>query len=65
MKYGTRSNGDFGALKQEYIDEFVEFGVVVIPEILTTEEIACTRRAFHQDLLRYGVVSTTKSSYSQ
>ena len=48
----SRANGD---LSQEYIDEFIKQGVVVIPGVLSETEIRETRTKFHEYLNSHGV----------
>eukprot|EP01039_Chlorochromonas_danica_P009832 gene9828-10875_t len=43
------------AISQELINEFIENGVVVVPNVLTTEEVEEARRGFHAMLQQYGV----------
>lgn len=44
-------------LDRKYIDEFIRNGVVVIPGILTENEIIQTRNEFHLSLKNHGVSS--------
>jgi len=48
-------------LSKDQIEKFQRTGVLVVPNILTSEEIDCTRAALHQELLKYGVVRTKAS----
>lgn len=43
-------------LTQEQIDEFMRNGVVVIPNVLTPEEVAAARAGLHGELAKYDVV---------
>lgn len=44
-------------LSDEQIHEFRENGVLVVPNVLSSEEIAEARRGLHYELAKYGVVS--------
>ncbi len=43
-------------LTQSQIDEFIEFGVLVVPDVLDKHEIESARAAFHAELATYGVI---------
>lgn len=43
-------------LTQEQIDEFMCNGVVVIPNVLSPDEVAAARAGLHGELAKYGVV---------
>ena len=47
--------GSVYQLDQKYIDEFIKYGVVVIHQILTEEEIQEVRKEFHLSLKNHGV----------
>lgn len=46
-------------LTQAQIDEFMRNGVVVIPDVLSPEEVETARSGLHGELARYGVVVQT------
>lgn len=43
-------------LTQEQIDEFMRNGVVVIPNVLSPDEVAAARAGLHGELAKYDVV---------
>jgi hypothetical protein len=44
-------------LTEGQIEEFLEKGVLVVPNVLTPEQVQIARQGLHAELLRYGVVS--------
>ncbi|RLN52924.1 hypothetical protein BBJ29_005448 [Phytophthora kernoviae] len=44
-------------LTDEQTQQFMEQGVLVVPNVLTPEEVAEARRGLHNELAKYGVVS--------
>lgn len=43
-------------LTDEQIQEFMDRGVLVVPNVLTREDVAEARRGLHGELTKYGVV---------
>jgi hypothetical protein len=41
-------------LEQQYVDEFIRCGIVVIPNILNEKEVTESRTGFHKDLMKIG-----------
>lgn len=44
-------------LTQAQIDEFMHEGVLVVPNVLSSAEVATARAGLHGELAKYGVVS--------
>jgi hypothetical protein len=53
MNEMERNHGNI--LSKEQIDEFIENGILVVPNVLNTDEIESAREGFHGTLLSYGV----------
>jgi hypothetical protein len=43
------------SIPQSIIDDFIYQGYVVIPNVLSQDEVEHARNEFHQSLLKYGV----------
>lgn len=43
-------------LTDAQLQEFLETGVLVVPDVLTPEEVAAARQGLHDELAKYGVV---------
>lgn len=51
-------------LTQEQIDTFLRDGVLVVPNVLSPDEVAAARAGLHSELAKYGVVRLCVHRYA-